>query len=228
MPMDSPQRFYEISPSNENYWRAIILFGRNVASYKFALAKALFDLRNSSSDLISLEALALPFAKHISEHLKICDKQATSSQSRFLDAIRRFNEDNLNEDQLVSETVRRGFENVIDAFHNVHGAELPRRFFFDERKTSGGIRISDEFRQLAETSVFLDLNAETEARWRLVETAWDLSLPRHVVTVAHDEASSLLYASGSGLRRVAVTGARDALNGYQKRALFLLLPPHQP
>lgn len=225
MPMDSPQRFYEISPSNENYWRAIILFGRNVASYKFALAKALFDLRNSSSDLIALEALALPFAKHISEHLKICDKQATSSQSRFLDAIRRFNEDNLNEDQLVSETVRRGFENVIDAFHNVHGAELPRRFFFDERKTNGGIRISDEFRQLAETPVFLDLNAETEARWRLVETAWDLSLPRHVVTVVHDEASSLLYASGSGSRRVAVTGARDALNGYQKGHCFYCFRP---
>ena len=35
--------FYEIEPSLENYWRAIILFGRNVASYKFALAKALIE-----------------------------------------------------------------------------------------------------------------------------------------------------------------------------------------
>ena len=28
----------------ENYWRAVILFGQNVASYKFALAKSLIDL----------------------------------------------------------------------------------------------------------------------------------------------------------------------------------------
>lgn len=37
--------FYEIEPSLENYWRAVILFGRNVASYKFALAKSLYDRR---------------------------------------------------------------------------------------------------------------------------------------------------------------------------------------
>lgn len=33
----SMSEFYEIEPSLENYWRAVILFGRNVASYKFAL-----------------------------------------------------------------------------------------------------------------------------------------------------------------------------------------------
>ena len=36
--------FYEIEPSFENYWRSVILFGRNVASYKFALAKSLYNL----------------------------------------------------------------------------------------------------------------------------------------------------------------------------------------
>jgi len=32
----------------EDYWRAIILRGRNVASYKFALAKTLLDLKPES------------------------------------------------------------------------------------------------------------------------------------------------------------------------------------
>jgi hypothetical protein len=36
-------KFEEVSPSLDNYWRSIILFGQNVASYKFALAKSLFD-----------------------------------------------------------------------------------------------------------------------------------------------------------------------------------------
>jgi hypothetical protein len=48
-------KFYELNPSNENYWRAIILFGRNVASYKFALAKSLYDLRDRQNDLVTLE-----------------------------------------------------------------------------------------------------------------------------------------------------------------------------
>lgn len=40
--------FCEIEPIPENYWRGIVLFGRNVASYKFAMAKSLLEL---SSDV---------------------------------------------------------------------------------------------------------------------------------------------------------------------------------
>ena len=64
------EEFYEIEPTLENYWRSIIVFGRNVASYKFALAKALYDLKASSNDLITMEQLAQPYVKHLLEHLK--------------------------------------------------------------------------------------------------------------------------------------------------------------
>jgi hypothetical protein len=36
--------FLERQRTPENYWRAVILFGQNVASYKFALAKSLIEL----------------------------------------------------------------------------------------------------------------------------------------------------------------------------------------
>lgn len=55
-------RFYEIEPTSENYWRAIILFGRNSASYKFALAKALVGLLSQGKTQISLDELAQPYA----------------------------------------------------------------------------------------------------------------------------------------------------------------------
>jgi hypothetical protein len=79
-------KFYEIEPTLENYWRSIILFGRNVASYKFALAKSLYDLKDSSENVITLDKLAIPFSKHIAEHLIICDKQGTSANSPVLNA----------------------------------------------------------------------------------------------------------------------------------------------
>jgi len=37
-------QFIQGEPPLENYWRGIILFGRNVASCKFALAHALYDV----------------------------------------------------------------------------------------------------------------------------------------------------------------------------------------
>ena len=36
--------FLEVSPSREDYWRSVVLFGLNVASYKFALAKSLLEI----------------------------------------------------------------------------------------------------------------------------------------------------------------------------------------
>jgi hypothetical protein len=88
-------RFYDIEPSLENYWRGIILFGRNVASYKFALAKALLELSEKDSDFITMEQLAEPFSRHIVEHVKGGNRQATSTSSRFIEACKKHHEGNL-------------------------------------------------------------------------------------------------------------------------------------
>lgn len=218
--MADDTRFYEIEPTLENYWRAVILFGKNVASYKFALAKALYDLRKSPTEIIRLDELAPFFADHIVTHLKQCDKQITSSQSRFLDTCRQYSKGEITRERLIQDTVRTGFNNVIDAFHNVHGNELDKRFFLDERKTSGGIRLTEDFYRLAETQAFGDLNSETEARWRLVETAWELNLPRQVVQITYDENDQILHTLTNQNRRINITSSRDALNGYQKGRCF--------
>ena len=52
------QPFIKYTPTADNYWRAIVLFGRNVATYKFALAQALLELRPASGQLVTLEELA--------------------------------------------------------------------------------------------------------------------------------------------------------------------------
>ena len=63
--------FIEHIPQKESCWRAIVLMGRNVASYKFALAKALLSYDVSDDSSISLNDLALPYALNICEHLQI-------------------------------------------------------------------------------------------------------------------------------------------------------------
>jgi hypothetical protein len=93
--------FIDIQPSNENQWRSVILFGRNVASYKFALAQSLLDLAKRERTFVTLDELAVPFARQIATHLKSIDKQATSSTSRFPEAVRRFNKGEIDENQLI-------------------------------------------------------------------------------------------------------------------------------
>ena len=140
--------FIARSPTLEDYWRGIILFGRNVASYKFALGKTLLELQRPAGTLIRLEELAEPFSRHLAEHLKLADKQITSRSSGFIESCKQFNSGQLSKQQLVDQTVKLGFNNVIDAFHIVNQGEIPKRFFMDERGTGGGIRITDDFSRL--------------------------------------------------------------------------------
>ena len=215
--------FVEAHPTREDYWRSVILFGRNVASYKFALAMSLLELAPNEPNFVRLDELAIPFSRHITEHVARVDKQATSSSSRFLEACRQFNRGGLDQKGLARKTVALGFENVIDAFHVVNRESIPVKFFLDERKQRGGIVITDEFMKLKETLQFANLPLETEARWRLVETAWDLGLHPALLSVRYDRESSVFYVRNRIRERIDVTSSRDALDGYQKGKCFYCL-----
>lgn len=216
-------RFAGETPTADSHWRALILFGRNVASYKFALGHALIELAADKRELVTLEDLAGPFSHHLCRHLEVADRQATSSRSRFLDACRGYNAGTVDQDTLIETTTRLGFNNVIDAFHVLDGAETTERFFLDERRTNGGVRLTDRLHDLV-ASEAQALTDETDSRWSLVEAAWELNLPRQLLTVSYDPAAETLRAHDRR-RRTSITGARGALNGYQKGACFYCFGP---
>jgi 5-methylcytosine-specific restriction endonuclease McrA len=212
--------FEDRAPSLDNYWRAIVLFGQNVASYKFALAASLLELAETGKEFVSLEELADPYSRHLAAHVKASPKQSTSPRSRFLDSCRRFNVGEIDKDSLLNTTVKLGFQNVIDAFHVVNRAEIPKRFFHDERRgRPRGLRLTDELLELRTISQFSNLPIEVEARWKLVEAAWSLGLPTQTV-IEYEPSSWALYPVQRRTRRAAITRCRDALNGYQKGRCF--------
>ena len=205
--------------SVESYWRSIILFGKNSATYKFALAKSLLDLSSNNNDLILMEELAQPFSKHICEHLKIIDKQGTNKESKFLDTCRKYNNEEISYDNLINTTKKLAFTNVIDRFHEVNNNTIQKKFYIDERSNKKGIRLTDEFYKLNEPKESLNFIEEVEARWRLVETAWSLKLSPHLLQIKHDDNINEFFIDHSN-ERISVTSSRKALNGYQKGKCF--------
>ena len=211
--------FCEATPTLDNYWRSIVLFGRNVASYKFALAKSLLEFQDWRNDLIRLDELSLHFSRNICEYLVHSPKQATSSSSKFLDSCRELNTGNQTQDDLVKITAKLGFNNVIDAFHVVNQGAIPKLFFIDERRKNKGIRLTDNPFKLLGNKHAGSLIPEVEARWQLVGTAWDLKISRNLTDVSYDPNSQLLTTQKAS-RRIDVTSCRDSLNGYQKGLCF--------
>jgi len=194
--------------------------GLNSASYKFALAKALLNYEASDDSVIRLEDLATPFAKNICEHLRLSEKQNTRGSGTFIDSLKKYNNGEITDEELVAVTTRQGFVNVIDAFHVVGPKDTPIRFFLDERQTGNGIRLTDDFGHLKESIQCDNLGTEVEARWRLVETAWNLNISTNLLTVSHDLDGETLFVTDRSRRRINVTSSRGALNGYQKGKCF--------
>lgn len=231
MTFDNPINFVDVEPTLENYWRAIILFGKNTASYKFALAKSLIDVSlERKSDLIALDDLALPYALHLTEHLKHSPKQSTAKTSQFIQACQDYNEGKIDEDRLVQITKKEGFKYVLDAFHVVNTKAIQERFydvvneefFIDERKFNKGIRLTDNLFKLfyVYDNSAKDLNQETESCWNLVEKAWELNINKNLITVEFDQETKQLFAHDTKHRRTNITTSRGALNGYQKSRCF--------
>ncbi len=208
-------------PSLESQWRTLILFGKNSATYKFAFAKSLLELIEKEKTSVTLTDLAKPFAKNITDHLRLSDKQGNSNSSKFLNFCRDFNKNLISEEELLLQTEKLGFVNVVDAFQNVNGGQIPNLFY--EKNYSKGnkeIIIKDNLLALKESFHFQNFEQETEARWKLVETAWNLQINPNLLEVQYDEDSSLFFIESNLMRRKNITSVRDSLNGYQKGKCF--------
>ncbi len=209
--------FVDHNPSLETYWRAIIILGKNTASYKFALAHTLLQSKNIQNEF-KLQDLALPYALKICEHLKKNNKQITSSSSKFLNFCRKYNNKTISQDELISNTIKYGFNNVLDAFHNISNDRVPA-FFENNRSSSKSITITDNFYKLRERFQFNNLKNEVEARWSLWETAISLNISYRLLEINKDPDSDVLFTFRKD-RRINVTSSRDALSGYQKGKCF--------
>ena len=206
--------------SLESQWRALILFGKNSATYKFAFAKSLL-LVDSETNSISLEDLAKPFSKNITQHLLTSNKQGNSNSNKFLDACRSFNNGEINQEALLRDTEKLGFVNVVDAFQNVNGAQIPNLFY--EKNYAEGRReivIKDNLLRLKESFHFQNFAQEVEARWKLIETALNLKINPNLLEVKYDTNKSLFFLENRLMRRRNITSVRDTLNGYQKGKCF--------
>ena len=213
--------FQENDLSLESQWRAIILFGKNSATYKFAFGKALLQLASKETNSVTLKDLSPLYVDSILQHLKQNDKQGNSSSSLFLNSCRKYNKNEITYDNLLDITEKHGFVNVIDAFQNVNGDIVPNKFYDkDYIGSSKRIVITDELLKLKESVQFSNFSSEVEARWNLVETAWNIDINPNSLEVKFDEELQTLFLESDLMRRKDITSAKASLNGYQKGKCF--------
>lgn len=224
--------FFKSDDSLETNFRSIFLLGANSATYKFALAKSLLELKNHPECFIPLEDLAPFFAQHLIEHLKSGKKQITGSgQSKLLNTLQLYSQNQIDEDLMLNITRVEGFKCVLDAFHNLPKKQQATTFFqkalLDNKQ---GIILTDALFELLESSDYQNFSNEIEGRWNLVESAWS---ENNTIQVQYDAKAEDLYylkpvSNNSFMHshlRSNLTPVRKPLNGYQKGKCFYCFKP---
>jgi hypothetical protein len=84
--------FTATEQSPQLYLRAITLFGKNTATYKFALAASLLELAAAQKTRVSLQELAVPYTISLLKHLQLETRQSNGTSSQFLDALHQHTE----------------------------------------------------------------------------------------------------------------------------------------
>lgn len=204
----------ESTLTSQDYWRAIVLYGNNVATYKVALAGCLIEFAEAGVTHVTMNELAAAFFRRYRERLATGQPQLSNPARKTLleRTVDAYHAGTLTELAAIEQVARQGFNDVVPRFHTVNGAPIPVPFY---ETTPNGLVLTDSLLALFSEAVRLDLQAEVVSRWDLLEAAFAMRLP--VDVLGTDE--QWLYRR-CGYERVNITGTHPVLNGYQNGNCF--------
>lgn len=211
------RNFTEAECSPESTLRTILLFGRNVSTYKFALADVL--LNSTTKQHLTYKDLRDDFLRELYHHHNKNPNQYQAGSNALTIA---FNDYAINKDwdKLVKVAERNIYNNVFDAFHNVGGSTVKEEFsLFEHDKRSKRIVLTDNLLQLLESQdIAKQLAKENQARWGVVEEAWRNKLTPNLLI--HEKESNNIYSVGHLQERINLRSAVNVLLPYQHGRCF--------
>lgn len=223
-------KFYRAEPTAISSWRLAILMGVNTRTYKFALGEALLELGASGADEVSLDDLAVRYATAMlrrPEERNQAPATTRKSDEDYLTVISQERAASLRRgaptDRLVAATRASIPGMVMVKFHNLRGFEtdtVAHTFYrLEGRGSKRRVLLTPDLQKVAASPDLTLLTEEVRSRWDLVESAFDTGIGRSVITsgVFFETTSELLIEK---VRRVSVTGARPALEGFQHGRCF--------
>lgn len=204
-------------PKPEDYWRALILYGRNASTYKIALGNLLMDYASRGVDRVDTLDLAGDFIDLYMERCRNGKPQLGQSGRKTIveqeiDSITagvKRKEDTL-------DTVRTNAlcNMVLQRFHILYDGPISHTFYTLEGDRF--IILDDSLGQLAEENELRQsLEGELGSRWDLLEYAFEFTHRNESL-----DADEYLNHIVRRENRVNLTPLIPTLNGYQQGRCF--------
>ena len=206
-----------MSFSPVEYWKALILYGRNTATYKIALGKTLIEFCSSGFAKVDWNVLADSFLKQYESRLLVdtpmpqLDHESRTTVMERVVSQKRLGR--IDHDEAVSIVAAEAFNDVIPRFQNLgKSAEFQGKFYTFEMEKS--LLLTDDLHTIVDAHQ-ADLDAELDARWSLLEGAFQIG--RSNFQLSNDLRDIYIVA---GYQRKDITKNIPFLQGYQGNICF--------
>ena len=121
--------------SNRDYWKAIILYGLNNATYKISLGKTLLELASRDTTHVGWNVLSEEFLKQYKNCLDnaVMPQQTNPSRQTVMERIiSQFNHGQLTGSEAVERVGKDAFNDVIPRFHTlVRDGDFAKKKFYE-------------------------------------------------------------------------------------------------
>ena len=204
----------EFQYENKDFWRAVILYGLNTATYKIALGKALISLTEGDQTNISMHELAVKFFDLYQDRVK--KEMPQLNQPNRLTVMERIIKEyelqNISYPEAIDRVASEAFNDVIPRFHTVDKHEIPVKFYHYDDK---GIVLTDNIHQISGNDDAIELHQELDLRWDLLEAGFLIKRSNYTL---QNDIRDIYLQDGYGRKNITVN--IPVLNAYQKGICF--------
>jgi hypothetical protein len=200
-----------------DFWKAIILYGLNAATYKIALGKTLLELATAGKETVDWSTLSKAYLDNyilrIGNHA--LPQQGNPGRRTVMERIvTQLKLGSITYDQAIAMVARGAFNDVIPRFHTIGNDKLmgAEKFYrFDHGKK---LYLHESIFEVHE-SANAELQQELEARWSLLEGAFQMG---HENWDLANDIREIYISKGS--ERTSITSNIPFLSGYQGNTCF--------
>jgi hypothetical protein len=203
-------------PTNFDYWRALILYGKYQSTYKVGLGYCLLSYAHENRDKVDLDTLAGDFLDLYTERCQTGRPQlATKGRFTYVEReLQGINSGTKSRDQSLAIIKKNALcDMVLQRFNVLNNRNISQPFY---TVTPRHLILNENLLSLVgETSNYNILVDELHSRWDLLEHAYERS--NNVESLDVDE--YLLHILKQE-RRTNLTKLIPTLNGYQRNRCF--------
>jgi hypothetical protein len=202
--------------TTNEYWRALILYGLNTATYKIALGQTLAQFVQQGKTSITQLELAEAFFDLYRLRLQNGKPQLVLAhrQTVMERIVTSYNLGQLTSTQAIEQVARDAFGDVLPRFHKLNNQPIPIQFY---HQTSTGLLLTDQVHTVFTSDQSANHLQELNSRWDLLEAAFEMRRAAETSSLANDIRQFYLL---NGYDRTDITGLIPVLNGYQNNVCF--------